>query len=60
MDHDTAIAAAQRALMEEFVGEPSISESVGVIAAQMVVNGGLLKRILAELQAINATEQGGK
>jgi hypothetical protein len=60
MDHDTAIAAAQRALMEEFVGEPSISESVGVIAAQMVVNGGLLKRILAELQAINATAQGGK
>jgi hypothetical protein len=46
------------ALKAEFAGELSIGEQLGVCAAQMIVNGDLLKRILVELQAINATTQG--
>jgi hypothetical protein len=58
MDVDAAVAAAQRALTEEFGGELSITEKVGVCAAELIVISATLKLILSALQAANVAAGG--
>jgi hypothetical protein len=48
------IRGAILALKEEFAGEPSLSESVGVIAAQLIVLTDAVNCVVIELQASNA------
>jgi hypothetical protein len=52
-DAATEIRGAILALKEEFAGAPSLTESLGVIAAQLIILTDAVNRVVIELQASN-------